>query len=90
MSNPTEPVLNGKHEATAARIAELEAENARLRTELAESRRLQELDRECLVAHIMDDLPKSEAEFLQLMGEGPTLKELLKELQFEDSEGPKA
>jgi hypothetical protein len=90
MSNSNEPVLNGKQDLTTDRIAELEAENTRLRAELAESRRLQELDRECLIAHIMDDFPKSEAEFLQLMQDGPTLKELLKELQFEDSEGPKA
>jgi hypothetical protein len=90
MSNPTEPVLNGKHDTPPTRIAELEAENLRLRHELAELKKVQELDRECLISHMMDDLPKSEAELLRLMREGPTLKEVLKENLFEEFEGPKA
>lgn len=83
MANPTDPVLNGKHDLASTRIAELEAEVHRQRAELAESRRLQELDRECLVAHIMQDFPKSEAEFLRLVRTGPSLKQVLRELMPE-------
>lgn len=85
--NPTE--LNGKHDVSD-RIAELEAENARLRSELAELRRVQTLDRDSLISRIMDDFPRSEAEFLQVMREGPTLKQVLEELDLEDAEGVEA
>lgn len=84
MTNTTE--LNGKHDAASTRIAELEAENARLRDEMTELRRVQQLDRECWIAHLMDDFPKSEAEFLRVMREGPTLKEVLNKLDLEESE----
>jgi hypothetical protein len=80
MSNPNEATLNGMHDSASARIAELETENARLRGELAESRRVQQVDRAFLVARTMDDFPKSEEEFLRLVQEGPTLKEVLMEL----------
>jgi len=81
MANKSEPVTN-----SADRVAELEAENTRLRTELAESRRLQELDRECLIAHMIDDLPPTEEEFLRQAREGPSFGELLVELGYKSSE----
>ena len=82
MSNATEPVLNGKHDVGAARIAELEAENERLRADLANLTEVQSIDRQMLIAHMMDDLPKSEEEFLKLAREGPSFRELLDELGF--------
>ena len=80
MSNATEPVLNGKHDASALRIAELEAENERLRADLAKLTEVQSIDRQMLIAHMMDDLPKTEEEYLKLVREGPTFRELLEEL----------
>ena len=82
MSNATEPVLNGKHEVGASRIADLEAENERLRADLARLTEVQSIDRQMLIAHMMDDLPKSEEEFLKLAREGPSFRELLDELGF--------
>lgn len=80
MSNATEPVLNGKHDVGAARIAELEAENERLRADLANLTEVHSIDRQMLIAHMMDDLPKTEEEYVRLVREGPTFRELLEEL----------
>lgn len=85
MANPTE--LNGKYDFTTARIAELEAENARLREELTELRRIQQIDRAFLIAQTMEALPKSEEEFHRIVQAGPTLKQKLRELIPEGREG---
>lgn len=88
MSNPAESDRNGARgvltlPAAEQRIAELEAEVIRLRGELAASRQQHAVDRALLVAHIVDDMPKTEEEFLRLVREGRSLRELLDELEHE-------
>lgn len=87
MATPTDPILNGKHDAASTRITELEAENARLRVELEDLRRVQQVDRTLLIARTMEDFPKSEEEFLRLVRTGPSLKQVLRELTPEPREG---
>lgn len=84
MPNPTEPVLNGKHDAASTRIAELERLNDELRRELEKLQAAHLRDTALLDAYALRDLPRSEEEFLRLVQEGPSLKAFLKE-QFSDS-----
>jgi hypothetical protein len=92
MGNPAESDRNGKHDSLAAesaqkRIAELEAKNDRLRSELAKVKEEHAIDRECLISHMIDDLPSSEEEFLRQARDGPTFRELLDELGFTKASG---
>lgn len=84
MANPIDTDRNGKHDATApvaaqARIAELVAENERLRLELEKLREAYGRDLALLNSHTREMLPKTEEELLRLAKEGPTFRELLDE-----------
>ena len=84
MGNPADTERNGEHDmltpiAAQELIAELEAENQRLRRELESLQELYNGDRALLDSYMNERLPKTEEEFLRLASEGPTFRELLDE-----------
>jgi hypothetical protein len=81
MSNPTEPVLNGKHDAASSRIAELEAENSRLRDENARLHARAEINKTLSDAYLLQGLPRTPEEYREMVAEARPFRELLEELE---------
>lgn len=81
MSNATESVLNGKHDVSALRIAELEAENERLR---AENQRLSQrvlADSAIRDAYFLQGLPRNQEEYREMVANARPFRELMAELE---------
>ena len=73
----------GAADQTAARVRELEAENARLRAQVEQLQADRELDRQELEWYHALGLPLTEAEMLERAKAGPTISNVIAECERE-------
>jgi hypothetical protein len=86
MSNPAESQRNGDHAALTLpaaeqRIAELERELAALRAEHAALQERYKRDRALLDSYMLEGMPRSEAEYQEMVANARPFRELLDELE---------
>ncbi len=81
MSNTVESERNGKHEVSASRIAELEAEVARLRSENEKLNQRVQADSVIREAYLLQGMPRSKEEYREMVAKARPFRELLEELE---------
>ena len=74
-------------EALEQRVRELEAENQRLRAQMAQMEEEWDLDRQALESYHQMGMPESEAEMLERAKSGPTISDVLAECERELADG---
>lgn len=79
-----------KEVGTEQRLLELEAENARLRAELAETRTRHDTDRDLLLAYMLDGMPRDAEQFRREWSESRPFGELIAELERESGPGTRS
>ena len=74
-------------EALEQRVRELEAENQRLRAQMAQMEEEWDVDRQALESYHQMGMPESEAEMLERAKSGPTISDVLAECERELADG---